>query len=109
MKLKMNMQNDIQKLLSYLLDKVDPYWHTKEDLVDAFNSLSQTKSKRFEPPSLMEVITELKSQNVRHYQEQASKFWNFYESKNWMIGKNKMKNWKAAIKTWGFEKDNLIL
>lgn len=24
----------------------------------------------------------------------------FYESKGWMIGKNKMKNWKAAIRTW---------
>jgi bacterioferritin (cytochrome b1) len=27
-------------------------------------------------------------------------FFNFYESKDWMIGKNKMKNWKAAIHTW---------
>jgi hypothetical protein len=52
---------------------------------------------------------ELKRQNVRHPFMQADKFWNFYESKNWMIGKNKMKNWKAAIKTWNFEKDNLIL
>ena len=27
-------------------------------------------------------------------------FINFYEAKGWMIGKNKMKNWKAAIRTW---------
>lgn len=27
----------------------------------------------------------------------GSKFWNFYESKGWMIGKNSMKNWKAAF------------
>lgn len=27
-------------------------------------------------------------------------FWNFYESKNWMVGKNKMKKWKSAIITW---------
>lgn len=27
-------------------------------------------------------------------------FINFYESKNWMIGKNKMKDWKAAVRTW---------
>jgi len=27
-------------------------------------------------------------------------FFNFYESKDWMIGRNKMKNWKAAIATW---------
>jgi hypothetical protein len=27
-------------------------------------------------------------------------FYDFYESKNWYIGKNKMKDWKAAIRTW---------
>jgi hypothetical protein len=27
-------------------------------------------------------------------------FINFYESKGWMIGKNKMKEWKAAVRTW---------
>ena len=27
-------------------------------------------------------------------------FFDFYESKNWMVGKNKMKDWKACIRTW---------
>ena len=27
-------------------------------------------------------------------------FFDFYESKNWLIGKNKMKNWKACVRTW---------
>ena len=30
----------------------------------------------------------------------AEQFYDFYESKNWYVGKNKMKNWKAAIRTW---------
>jgi predicted transcriptional regulator len=30
----------------------------------------------------------------------AYTFYDFYESKNWFIGKNKMKDWKAAIRTW---------
>ena len=30
----------------------------------------------------------------------ADTFFNFYESKDWLIGKNKMKNWKACIITW---------
>ena len=34
----------------------------------------------------------------------AEKFFNFYESKGWMVGKNKMKSWKAAVITW--EKNN---
>jgi hypothetical protein len=28
------------------------------------------------------------------------KWFNFYEAKGWMIGKNKMKDWKAAVRTW---------
>ena len=24
----------------------------------------------------------------------------FYASKGWMVGKNKMKDWKAAVRTW---------
>lgn len=30
----------------------------------------------------------------------AIAFFNFYESKGWLIGKAPMKNWKAAIVTW---------
>lgn len=30
----------------------------------------------------------------------AEQFWNFYESKNWMVGKNKMANWKSAVSGW---------
>ena len=34
------------------------------------------------------------------------KFVDFYESKGWMIGKNKMKNWKASIRTWKSKQNN---
>ncbi len=27
-------------------------------------------------------------------------FVDFYESKGWMVGRNKMKNWQAAVRTW---------
>lgn len=30
----------------------------------------------------------------------AEKFCDFYASKNWYIGKNKMKDWQAAVRTW---------
>ena len=29
-----------------------------------------------------------------------NQFYDFYESKNWFVGKNKMKDWQAAIRTW---------
>jgi len=28
------------------------------------------------------------------------KFFNFYQSKGWLVGKNKMKDWKASMHTW---------
>ena len=34
------------------------------------------------------------------YNIDAEKFYNFYEAKGWMIGKNKMKNWKSALTVW---------
>lgn len=30
----------------------------------------------------------------------AEEFFNFYESKGWVIGKSPMKDWKACIRTW---------
>ena len=30
----------------------------------------------------------------------AEEFFNFYESKGWLIGKNPMKDWRAAVRTW---------
>jgi hypothetical protein len=33
-------------------------------------------------------------------QKQAEKFWHHHESKGWMQGKVKMKNWKSAVAYW---------
>lgn len=30
----------------------------------------------------------------------AQEFFDFYESKGWMIGRNKMKDWQAAVRNW---------
>lgn len=51
----------------------------------------------FVPPKVEEVksyCTERKN-NV-----DAERFVNFYESKGWVIGKSKMKDWKASVRTW---------
>jgi hypothetical protein len=31
---------------------------------------------------------------------EAQKFFNYYESNGWKVGKNPMKNWKAAANNW---------
>ena len=52
---------------------------------------------RFAPPSF-EQVSEYCAERSNGIDPQA--FIDFYESKGWMIGKNKMKDWKAAIRTW---------
>lgn len=51
----------------------------------------------FHPPSVDEVKAYC---DEKGYSIDPSQFVNFYESKGWMVGKNKMKDWKAAVRTW---------
>lgn len=62
---------------------------------------SAPKRKQFKPPTIEEV-KEYCSERMNNVDAEA--FVNFYESKGWMVGKNKMKDWKAAVRTW--EKSN---
>ena len=52
---------------------------------------------RFIPPTLEEV----KAYCVeRQNRVDPESFISFYESNGWRVGKNPMKNWKAAVRTW---------
>lgn len=53
--------------------------------------------KKFEPPSVDEVRAYCQE---RGNKVDPQKFVDFYAAKGWMIGKNKMKDWKAAVRTW---------
>lgn len=52
---------------------------------------------RFVPPSVSEVAAYC---HERANGIDAQNFVDFYSSKGWMIGKNKMKDWRAAVRTW---------
>lgn len=60
------------------------------------------KRTNFVPPTIEEVeqafFEKTKDRTFSH--ETAVKWWNFYNSKGWFVGKNKMKSWKSAIVTW---------
>jgi hypothetical protein len=55
------------------------------------------KGAEFKKPRINEIISYCQE---RENKVDAHKWFDFYESKGWMIGKNKMKDWKAAIRTW---------
>lgn len=66
----------------------------KKDISDDISKKTRTI---FRPPTVQEV---------KDYCEQrgnsidAEYFVDFYTSKNWMVGKNKMKDWRACVRTW---------
>ena len=55
------------------------------------------KRKAFIPPTLEEVKAYCKE---RGNNVDPERWLAFYESKGFMIGKNKMKDWKAGVRTW---------
>lgn len=62
------------------------------------NILKEREIKKFfVKPSVEEVkqYCEERKNNIDYV-----KFYDFYESKGWMVGKNKMKDWKACVRTW---------
>ena len=48
-------------------------------------------------PTVMEMAAYCRSRNNGL---DAVTIWDFYESKGWVIGKSKMKDWRAAVRTW---------
>ena len=59
--------------------------------------INNKKSTRFTKPTIEELSEYMDSINMN---DVSNKFFDFYESKGWMIGKNKMKDWKSAVRTW---------
>lgn len=76
----------------------------KDSIVEESIKESEKKTaSRFTPPTVEEVQAYCieRGNNV-----DPERFVNFYESKGWKVGKNPMKNWKAAVRTW--EKDDSV-
>lgn len=57
----------------------------------------KSKNAKFKIPTIAE-IQEYCSERKNNID--SKKFFNFYQGKGWMIGKNKMKDWKACVRTW---------
>ena len=71
----------------------------KDSDKDSDSKKVKEPNKRFAPPSIEEVFEHL-SDSGYPYKIEAEKFWNYYESNGWKVGKNKMKNWKSAATGW---------
>lgn len=98
-----NLQNDKLPLLDNLT--VDNL--TEDNLASNNNTINNNtfnkntkergKTTRFIPPTLEEVTEYC---DEKGYAISPQQFIDFYESKGWLVGKNKMKDWRAAVRTW---------
>ena len=70
-------------------------------------SIKEKPTSRFNPPTLEDIKAYCLERNNL---VDCERFYDFYASKGWMVGKNKMKDWKACVRTWekeaGFKNPN---
>jgi hypothetical protein len=71
--------------------------------VTSNNYIKGNSSRTFCPPSVDEVRAYCLERGNSVDPEQ---FVDFYTSKGWKVGKDKMKDWKACVRTWEKRKDN---
>ena len=79
--------------------KADNEYEYDNDIKEKVISKDITKKKtiRFSPPTVSEVQSYCQEKG---YTVDADRFVSFYESKGWYVGKNKMKDWKSAVRGW---------
>ena len=73
--------------------------------IDSERLRSGESKKRFRPPTVEEVEAYCFERNNK---VDAERFVDFYSSNGWRVGKNPMKDWKAAVRTWEKREDNVV-
>ena len=104
---ELNPTSNVHKSVIALLDKYNLEGYMKgsqgvqstlkdkdkdKDIVKA-----KVKVKRFTKPTIEEVVDYC---NERNNDVDAEKFYDYYSSNGWKVGKNGMKDWKASVRTW---------
>lgn len=61
------------------------------------NKSSTNNKRRFQKPTIEQIENEIMEKQLN---VDAERFYYYYESNGWKVGKNKMKDWKACLRTW---------
>lgn len=89
--------------------KLDNKSTTNRQQVDTYNNNNNNNNiikKResaptiFLKPILKEIIEYWNINQLKGGSNEAEKFYNYYESNGWRVGRSPMKNWKAAVRNW---------
>ena len=104
---ELNPTSNVHKSVIALLDKynLEGYMKGSQGVQSTLNNKDKDKDivkvkakvKRFAKPTIEEVVDYC---NERQNDVDAEKFYDYYSSNGWKVGKNAMKDWKASVRTW---------
>ena len=103
----LNPNNNAHKGIIKRLEKYNLYLGASQPLVSrSLGAQDKEKEKEINTTNNNTKFTKPSIEEVKNYclerknKVNPEQFIDFYESKNWFIGKNKMKDWKAAVRNW---------
>ena len=70
----------------------------REMLIKAKEYDEKKKAAAFSPPTQQEVADYVREKGYGNVD--VERFIDYYTANGWMVGKNKMKDWKAAVRNW---------
>ena len=85
-------ENNVYTLYTTCIHSIDKNSIDKNSI-----EYKENTKRKFIKPTIEEIEAYCKERNNGI---NANAFYDFYESKDWYVGKNKMKDWKACIRTW---------
>jgi hypothetical protein len=104
---ELNPNSNVHKSVIGLIDKYNLQGYVKgsQGVQSTLNNkdkdkdkdIVKAKVKRFVKPTIEEVADYC---NERNNDVDAEKFYDYYSSNGWKVGKNAMKDWKASVRTW---------
>jgi len=80
-----------------LMPNHEPRTNNHEPIENTVPPTAAPRTTRFQKPTLEEIS---KYCRERDNGVDPERFANFYESNGWRVGKNPMKDWRAAVRTW---------
>lgn len=104
---------DFKELINkgFLIDDSDTLATCKQSAMLETEAETETKTetesnkgrKNFKKPTVEEIRNYCRERNNDINPEN---FYDHYESNGWLVGKNKMKDWKASVRTWERRNNN---
>jgi len=104
---ELNPNSNVHKSVIALIEKynLEGYLKGSQGVQSTLNNKDKDKDivkvkakvKRFVKPTIQEVADYC---NERNNGVDAEKFYDYYSSNGWKVGKNAMKDWKASVRTW---------